>query len=199
MPSTLTKTDAISVLSLQSLASNSVLISSVQDVSTKFQATVLIHFGRRSNTALTAGVIFRIEGSSRASGDGYWGQLAAVQTRVAAVTSRAVNGTCASGQKVVPMTATTGQALADYVYIDNTTIANSEWGKVVVVTTNTSVTLEDNLLNAQTGSTEFPSAEVYALTVDVTAIKRLRVVVDACNTGQAVAVEVEMVTADSIG
>ncbi len=199
MASTLSKTDAISVLALQTLASNSVVISNVQDVSTKFQATLLIHFGRTVNTALTTGVIFRIEGSSRASADGYWAQLAAIQTRIVAITSQAVNGTCNSAQKVVAMTSTTGMALADYIFIKNSTLGNSEWQKVAVITTNTSVTTEDNLLNAQTGATVYPNAEVYALTVDLTAIKRIRVVVDASNTGQTIAFEVEMVTADSIG
>ncbi len=199
MPSSLSKTQGTSVLSLQSVASNTVVISSAVDVSAKFAVTVFIHFGRRAATALTTGVIFRIEASSKSSADGHWYPLATFQTRVAAVTSQAVNGTCASGQNVVAMASTTGETVADIVYIDNGTIANSEWGRVKVVTSNTSITIEDNLINAQTGATVFPSAEMFSALVDCTAVGRLRVVVDASGTGQAVAVESTLVSADSIG
>ncbi len=199
MPSSLSKTQGTSVLALQSVASNTVVISSAVDVSAKFAVTVFIHFGRRSATALTTGVIFRIEASAKSSGDGHWYPLATFQTRVSAVTAQSVNGTCASGQNVVPMASTTGESVADIVYIDNGTIANSEWGRVKVVTSNTSITLEDNLTNAQTGGTVYPSAEMFSALIDCTAIGRLRLVVDASGTGQVVAAEAELVSSDSIG
>src|SRR5678816_3488415 len=108
MPSSLNKTAANSIIALQSVASNTVLISSAQDVSTKLAAAVMIHFGRRSNTALSAAVNIRIEGSAKASGDGFWFPLVSFTTLIAAVTSQAVNGTCNSGQNVIAMTSTTG-------------------------------------------------------------------------------------------
>lgn len=204
---TITKTQGTSILAVQSIASNAVLISSAQTVATQLAATIFIHFGRRSNTALTEAVQIRIEGSSKSSGDGHWYPLAVYLTQITAVTSQAVSGTCNAGQNVIAMAATAGMS-SDYaatapvgsrVYIDNGTIANSEFHQVKTVTLNTSVTLEDNLVNAQTGATVFPSAEFFAAQLDLTAIGRLRVVVNANNTGQAVAVEVFMVTGDSIG
>lgn len=195
----LSKSQGTSVLSLQSLASNSVLLSSAIDVTTKFAVTLAIHFGRRSATALTTAVTIRIEYSAKASGDGHWYPLATYLTKIAAVTSQAVNGTCASGQNVVAMTSTTGMGVGDIVYIDNGTIANSEWGRIKVVTSNTSITLEDNLVNAQTGATVYPAGEMFAAQIDCTAVGRLRVVVDGSGTGQAVAVEAELVSGDAIG
>jgi len=202
----LTKTQGTSVLAVQSIASNVVLISTVQDVSTKFGALVLVHFGRRSNTALTEAVQIRIEASAKGSGDGHWYPLAVFITQTVAVTSQAVNGTATSGQNVVAMTSTTGMT-SDWaatappgngVYIDHTTIANSEFHKVKTVTANTSITLEDNLVNAQTGSTVYPAAEFFAAQLDLTAVGRLRIVVNANNTGVAVSVEAFMVTGDSV-
>lgn len=199
MASSLTKTIQTALAAPQSLASNTVFTSGVQSVTTAFAAAVLIHFGRRADTALSASAIIRVEGSAKSSGDGHWWTLASWNTKIAAVTSRAVNGTCASGQNVVAMTATAGMTVGDIVYIDNGTIANSEWHRIKVVTTNTSITLEDNLVNAQTGATVYPAGEFFLAQVDLSAITRLRVVVNGSGTGQAVALEIEVITLDSIG
>lgn len=193
------KTIQTALAAPQSLASNSVFISAVQTVTTVFAAALFIHFGRRSNNALTASVEIRVEVSAKSSGDGHWFVAANFKTKTAAVTSQAVSGTCNSGQNVVAMTATAGMTVGDIVYIDNGTIANSEWHRIKVVTTNTSITLEDNLVNAQTGSTVYPAGEIFLAQVDLSAATRLRVVVNGNNTGQAVAHEIEMITLDSIG
>lgn len=196
---TITKTVGTSLLSLQSVASNTVVISSAQDVSTKLAATVFIHFGRRATTALTEGMEFRIEGSSKSSGDGHWYPLATFKTAIAAAESEAVSGTVSSGTNVITVASTTNLTVGDLIYIDNGTIGNSEWGRIKSVSTNTSVTIEDNLVNAQTGATIYDQAEFYVAQLDLTAVGRIRLVANGCNTGQAVAVEAHMVTGDSIG
>lgn len=204
---TISKTQGTSILAVQSIASNAVLISSAQDVSTKLAATVFIHFGRRSDSALTEGVQIRIEASAKSSGDGQWFPLAQFITQVQAVTHQAVSGTCNAGQAVIAMASTTGMSadwasasspIGNLVYIDNGTIGNSEFQRVKLVTLNTSITLEDNLTNAQTSSNVYQSAEIFSAQLDLTAIGRLRVVVNAYNTGVAVAAEAFMVTGDSI-
>lgn len=192
------KTIQTALLSLQNLASNTVAISSVLDVSTIFAAEILVHFGRRTTSALTAGVNFRVEGSAKASGDGHWFPLAIVTTDTAAASSQAVNGTVNSGTNVITFTSTSFASLQGVIYLDNSTIANSEWGRVKAISANVSVTIEDNLVNAQTGSTAYSNAQILSILVDLAAIKRLRVVADGSNTGQACAVEVECITLDSI-
>lgn len=196
---TITKTVGTSLLSLQSVASNTVVISSAQDVSTKLAATVFIHFGRRATTALTAGMTFRVEASSQSSGDGHWYPVASFLTAIAASESEAVSGTVSSGTNVITVASTTNLTVGDLIYIDNGTIGNSEWGRIKAVSTNTSVTIEDNLVNAQTGATIYDRAEMFVAQIDLTAISRIRLVADGSNTGQAVAVEAHMITADSIG
>jgi hypothetical protein len=197
---TFTKTIQTALLTLQSLASNSVVASSVLDVSTKLSASVYLHFGRRAATALTTGLTYRVEGSAHATAHGHWFPLAQFITNIAAVGDEAVSGTCAAAQAVVAMASTTGFTVGDVVYIDNTTIANSEWGRIKTVTSNTSITLEDNLVNAQTGATVYAGAQIFtAANLDLSGVKRLRVVANGSGTGQAVALQAQIITCDSIG
>lgn len=197
----ITKTVQTQLAAPQSLASNSVFISTPFDCSTKLAAMVQIRFGRRATTALTEGVEFRVEvsglGASTAS---HWNTIASYKTAIAAAESEAVSGTVSSGTNVITVASTTNLARADIVYIDNSTIANSEWGRVKSISTNASITIEDNLVNAQTGSTIYDQAEILPpFDIDLRAVKYLRVVVDGSNTGQAIAFEIDLITADSIG
>ena len=195
----LTKTQGTSLLSLQSVASNSVVISSAVDVSSKLAATVFIHFGRRATTALTEGMEFRVEASSQSSGDGHWYPLAAFKTNTTAAESEAVSGTVNSGTNVITVASTTNLVAGDVIFIDNGTIGNSEWGRIKSISTNTSVTIEDNLVNAQTSAMIYDQAEMFVAQLDLSAIGRIRLVADGRNTGQAVAVEAHLVTGDAIG
>ena len=194
----ITKTQGTSVLSLQSVASNTVLISSDIDVSTKLAATVFIHFGRRATTALTAGMEFRLEASAKSSGSGYWWPVATFTSAIAAAESETVL-LAASGQKVLTMASTNNLVVGDVIFIDNGTIGSSEWAKIKSVSAGVSITVEDDLVNAQTSSVVYDQAELYVAQIDLTAIGRLRLVANGASTGQAVAVEALIVTGDSIG
>lgn len=195
----ITKTTGTSVLSLQSVAASTVVISSDLDVSTKMAATILIWFGRRSATAAGAGVNIRIEVSGESSGDSSWKSIYIFTTGFAACEAEAVSGTVSSGTNVITVASTTNLTIGDYIFIDNSTIANSEWKRVKSISTNASVTTENNLANAQTGSTIYDSAEDFMCSLDLTAIKRLRVVADGASFTQAFAIKSLMITGDSIG
>lgn len=199
MPSSLAKTLGGTLLSLQSLASNSQVISSALSVSAKFAIAVAIHFGRRATTALTTAVTFRLEFSPSSSGDEDWVPVQVFTTQIAAAESEAVSGTVAAGQNVVTVASTTNLTVGSIVYIDNPTIANSEWGRIKAVDTNVSVTLERNLTYAQTGATIYTQAEMFQCHLDLTAIGRLQLVVDGSGSGQAVAVRAKYSLADSVG
>lgn len=197
---TYTKTQGTSILALQSVASAAVVISSALDVSTVIAASIFIHFGRRATTALTNGCQIRIEASSKSSGDGHWYPLFIYTTDIVASESEAATGTNNAGQNVITVASTSNLTAGDIIYIDNTTIGNSEWHRIKSIVTNTSVTLEDNLVNAQnTGAaTIFDQAQIFRVVdVNCRAIGRLRVVVDNTGTGQAIAIEAHAVTADS--
>lgn len=195
---TITKTQGVSLLSLQSVASNTVVISSAVDVSSALAASFFIHFGRRTASALTEGMELRLEAAAKSSGNGHWFPLFVVKTNTAAAESEAVSGTVSSGTNVITVASTTNLVAGDTVYIDNGTIANSEFGRVKSIVSNTSITIEDNLVNAQTGATIYDQSEYFMGQVDLMAIGRLRLVADGRNTGQAVAVEAYLITADSI-
>lgn len=201
MASSFTKTIQTALLSLQSVASNTVVKSSELAVTSTLAASIYIHFGRRAATALTTGMIFRVEGSAKSSGDGHWFVIggAQFQTNIDSVGDEAVSGTCNAGQNEIAMASTTGFSAGDLVYIDNSTIANSEWHRIKSVTTNTKIVLEDNLVNAQTGSTVYAGAQMFTANVDLSGVRRLRLVANGYGTGQAVAVEAEIITCDSIG
>lgn len=188
--STPTKTVANSLLSLQSVASNTVVISSVVDVSTAWGISVFIQFGRRATSALTTAVEFRLEASAKSSGDDFWFPASSFTTNTAAAESEAVSGTVNAGTNVITVASTTNLTTADYIFIDNGTIANSEWAKIKAVSTNTSVTIEDNLVNAQTGSTIYDQAQIFPpVVVDCSSFGRMRLVMDASGSGQATAVQ----------
>ncbi len=193
------KTVGSSLLTLQSVASNTVVLGSAIDVSTKYAAFIGMHFGRRTASVLTTGAKIRVEGSTKSSGDGFWFPLVEFQSLIAAAESEAVSGTVGSGTNVITVASTTNLTVGDMIYIDNSTIANSEWGRIIAVSTNVSVTIEDNLVNAQTGSTLYDQAEMYSASLDLSAIGRIRLVADFSGTGQACAIEAVMNTADSLG
>jgi hypothetical protein len=197
---TYSKTAGSSLFTLQSIASAAVATDGTFDVSAMIAAMVYIRFGRRAATALTVGTIMRLEASSEASGDRYWHSYATLTSDIAAAADEAVNGTCSAGQNVVGMASTTGFTVGSVVFMDNSTIGNSEWGRIKVVTTNTSVTLEDNLTNAQTGATVYGQGQIFRpIPVDCRFLSRIRLVADNTGTGQAVAVVARVSSADSFG
>lgn len=194
------KTQNTDLIVLQSVASAAFVIGSAIDVSTKVGAMVGVKFGRRATTALTVPVIFRVEISMKASGDGHWHPYAQIATDIATSESEAATGTNSAGQKVITCASTTNLVAGDVVFIDNTTIGNSEWGRIASIVASTSITLEDNLTNAQNSgaATIYDQAQIFApIAVDLTAVGRIRCVVDNSGSGQAIAAEVKMVTWDS--
>lgn len=187
-----------SLLAIQSVAASSVATSSVADVSTALGGLINVRFGRRSASSATAGVNIRLESSSKTSGDNSWFPFAIFTTNYAACESEAVSGTVNSGTKVITVASTTNLTAGDIIYIDNGTITNSEWGRIKSISGNVSVTIEDNLVNAQTGATIYDSAEIYSPVAIPEGAVRVRVVADGSGYTQAFAIEATLITIDSI-
>ena len=186
------------LFALASTAASTVAISSALDVSTKMGGQIYVRFGRRSATAAGAGVNIRLEASQTSSGDNSWFPFAIFTTAFAACEAEAVSGTVGSGTNVITVAATANLAAGDLIYIDNGTIANSEWGRIKSIVLNTSVTIEDNLVNAQTSSTIYDAAEIYAPVSIPEAAYRIRAVIDGSLFTQAFACEVRYTTTDGI-
>jgi len=195
---TFTKTVQTALLATQSVAASTVVISSAFDVSGKIGGIIQARLGRRSATAAGAGVNIRLESSSATSGDNTWFPFAILTSAFAACEAEAVSGTVNSGTNIITVASTSNLTIGDIIFIDNATIGNSEWGRIKSVSTNTSVTIEDNLVNAQTGSTLYDAAEIYAPIAIPEGAVRIRAVADGASFTQAFAINVNLITIDSI-
>jgi hypothetical protein len=189
----LTKSDETVLYAIASTASNSVSVGSALDVSSYYACLLRIRVGRGTGTAFTTAPIIRIEGTAESGGAqtaNQWTVLAQFQTNVgASIGAQAVSGTEAAGQTVVTLAAGTNFGGGDYVFFENGTLANSEFSRVVSIAT-ADLTLEEGLVNAQTGGNCRDQAEQFQCSLELLGINRLRVVVDGRATGQAVIVEV---------
>ena len=130
---------------------------------------------------------------------GFWWPLFSWDSDIATCSTQAVSGTVNAGTNVITVSSTTGFTVGSLIYIDNGTIANSEWGRQKALSTNVSVTIEDNLNNAQTGSNMYTAAQFIQCVLDVSMFTRMRVVADGKDAGQNCAVEVLYTTCDSFG
>lgn len=183
---------------LASIAASSVSLGTPLDVSTKMGGLVYVRFGRRSATAAGAGANIRLEASHSASADNSWYPFAIFTTAFAAAEAEAVSGTVAAGATAITVASTTNLTQGDLIFIDNGTIGNSEWARIKSIVLNTSVTVEDALVNAATGCTLYDSAEIYAPVAIPEGASRIRCVVDASAFTQACAVEARYSTIDGI-
>lgn len=189
----LTKVVSASLLSIVSVTSNTVTVSAALDVSTYYGGTVRIRMGRGTGSAFTTAPIFRVEGSMVASPTAdQWSVLAQFQSAVGAtLASQAVSGTEAAGQTVITLAAGTNFGVGDYIFFHNSTIGNSEWSRVIAVA-GADITVEEAIVNAQTGATARDQAEQYVCQLDLTSIQKIRLVVDGSGTGQACVVAAEL-------
>jgi len=186
------------LLAIQSVAANSVLISSAFDMSTRVGGLLFLRFGRRSASAAGASVNIRCEASHASSGDNSWYPFAVWSTSFAACEGEAVTGTVAAGQKVITVASTANLTAGDLIFIDNGTIANSEWARIKSIVSNTSVTVEDDLVNAATGATIYDGAEIFPPVIVPDAAYRIRAVIDGSGFTQAFAINANLTTIDSI-
>ena len=192
------KTIQTPLLALQSVAASTVVIGSWFDYSAIVgPAAILVSFGRGSASASTGSAFIRIEARNAASGN-TGNTILTLTTDYAAVTSQAVSGTCNSGQNVIGIGTTTNIAAGTVLFIVNGTFANSEFARVKSIVTNTSATIEENLVNAQTGSTVYTGAQIFDAQEIGAPYKSIRAVFDGSRFTQACAVRVDMITVDSM-
>lgn len=189
----LTKSGQQTLYAIASTASNAISVGATLDVNLYYGGMIRLRMGRATGTAFTTAPIFRIEASGVIAASvaaDQWVTIASFTPAIGVnLGSQAVSGTSNAGDGTLLLAGNTNFTADDFIFIHNTTIANSEWKHVTSISANT-LTLQDNLVRAQTGSTARDQAEEYAAFVDLTGINSLRVVVDgATQTGQAVIVE----------
>lgn len=197
--STIAKTAGVEILPLQAIGSASVIIGAVQDVSTKLGVCIFVHFARDNTSALTNPVVIRVEGSAKGSGNDQWFVLTSAACLTSAPAVEAVSGTVAAGAVDIAVTSTTGFAAGDIVLIKASTVANSEWARVLAFTVDTKLTVIEAITRAATGATLYNKGELFTFMLDLTSVTRLRIVIDNSVSGQTCVAEAFMVSGDSIG
>jgi hypothetical protein len=100
--------------------------------------------------------------------------------------SGAVSGTEAAGETVIGVASTTNLAVGQNIFFKNTTLANSEFARIIALVANVSITVMDAIKNAQTGSTIYNQAEFFNAQLDLASMSRIRVVYDCSGTGRSV-------------
>jgi len=197
------KTAANSLVSIQTLASGAVVKSSAINVAGKFGMAVGVHLGRTVTTALTNPVKVRFEFSTEDSLDSNWypiGDL--LSDTIASTTTSTLTTATTAGDTTLPMTATAGILIGDAVLIKDTTLGNSEWGRVITVNANTNVIIEDGTLrnHAITTTQIWSKANIWSFVIDVSRYTRVRCVFDAAYalSGQTVVCEARYTLLDSI-
>lgn len=200
---TATKTLGTALLAHTQQATAVVTIGSAVDVSTKFAAQYYIKLGRSVATALTNEVKFRIEASAKSSGNDEWlpiYEFTSATGKTACNASTVNDAAFTAGDTTFVITAATGIAAGDILYLRETgTPANSEWVRVAAVS-GTTVTFEEACTRSHTnGIATADFGEVFTGYLNLDAIGRIRLVVDSASaaSGQTVDVVGWLTTFDS--
>ena len=200
---TFTNTQGRSLIALQQIAASAVFVGSEISVAGYLSGYVAAHFARDNASAPTGGARIRVEMALASSGNRYWHPLLTWQTGIVAASDQAI-ATHTHPGKVLGVTDTLGFVAGDVVLIQDTvTVANCEFGRIVSIVTNTSVTLEENLaVDHSTNGMLYDQAQIFqSHMIDFAGISRLRAVVDFYSQthNQTGIVEVVLNTCDSIG
>lgn len=171
---------ALEVDAWAEVAQNTVREGATVDVSAAYSYVLHIDMALSNTTAQTNGAKIEVQVSSNTSGDEDWSTFTSFIGPTGTANDEAVSGTEAIGATVIECASTTGLYDDDetrWIYFENTTVANSELGFLVSHVTNTSVTIQDGITNAQTGSTMFDIAKRYVIELPFAAL-RFRVIYD---------------------
>ncbi len=182
------------VIQLQEVTAAPRVMIGETDVTSMDKATVWIRMGRTGTDAHSAVIEYRIELSPDKTGNRWGVYNEPGDSEVgSSVGEEAVKDAALADQNVILMASTTNFSVGEAVFIENTTFENSEFGRIKVVTTDTSVTLEDNLENVQTGATVRGQAEFKApVIIDVSSVRRLRVVIDGSGAAKDFAIDAQV-------
>ena len=161
------------------IAQNAVREGATTDISGNYETLLHIDIALSDATAHN-GTKIEVQLSSNTTGDEDWSTFTSFLGPSGTANPEAVAGTEAAGSTVIEVASTTGLYDDDavrFIFIENSTPANSEMGLLVSHAANVSVTLQDGITNAQTGSTLFDIAKRYTIQLPLSAV-RFRVIYD---------------------
>jgi hypothetical protein len=196
-----TKTDqTVDLFALQSVAAGSFVKDSVQssvDVSGKFAVELIVDFAPIAATASPTATEWRLE--TKAPGLASW--VIAV-SRLSNVTQATTNNitTGTAGSNTLAMASVTNLTVGQICFCYNAgTPASSEWVEIVGIS-GTTVTLADNLINAQSGNVLWNRAERFVIELPLTTKRDIRFSVNNNRgTNRNIYMRAKWRTLDSVG
>lgn len=167
-------------------ASGSMYLGSEIDVSDIFAAAAFVRLGRTVTTALTNPVGFKLEASAKASGADFWVPIYVWSSVDVAVTgiipaSNLLNGATSAGATSYTLDSATGQNAGDLVFFYEASAY--EWARTKSISGAVATPL-DPLVYAHADNTiVLDRGEEWIIPLDLSAYKRLRLVVDTAAAG----------------
>jgi len=200
----ITKTDDIVVLAHQAITHPGSVAGSNIAVADDLAATIVIYHANIETTANAIGVRYYIQTSPSSGTDNDdWGTIAQFQTTETPANLANLAGSEAIGQTVLDVVAgeESGFSANQQLYIRDTgTLADSEWALCDGTATD-DIKVVDGITRAKDSADDILNeAEIFIAQLDLTAAKRLRiVVVHRAATGSDIHTKAIMVRGDSIG
>lgn len=180
------KTAGTTLFTAADCASGSMYLGSEIDVSGKYSGTAFIRLGRTVTTALTNPVGFKLEGSAKASGADWWVPLYVWTNAIIAVTgiipaSNLLNGATSAGATSYVLDSATGQNAGDLVFFYDS--GKYEWARTKSTSTVTATPLDPLIFAHADNCVVLDQGEEFRVDLDLSNIKRLRLVVDTAAAG----------------
>ncbi len=172
----LSKTQDITVLAHQAITHPATVVGTAQDVTTKFSATIYLYHASIEATANTNPGKFLVQTTPSATGNDGWATVYEFDATISTADTEAMTATEPVGETVLAVAATAGFVAYDKLYIQHSTLANSEWRICKEIVTDTSIDIVDGLTNEQTSSSViWNDADLWVCALDLTSVGRVRV------------------------
>ena len=187
------KTAGTTLFAAADCASGSMYLGAEIDVSTMFSAAAFVRLGRTVTAALNNPVGFKLEASGRATGADFWVPIYIWTNADLLVTgiipaSNLLNGATSAGATTYTLDSATGQNAGDLVFFSDTT--RYEWARTKSVSGAVATTLDPLVYAHADNTTVLDRGEEWVIPLDLSAYKRLRLVVDTAAAGGSAAAAV---------
>jgi hypothetical protein len=174
------KTDSVDLITHQAATHPTTLVGSSINCATKRAAVLFLYHAYVEATADTNPGKFLVQvrpDDGAGSVNEHWITVAEFAAKGTTPDTENMTATEPIGETVMAVASTTGFLAEDELYIQNTTLANSEWAKCRTFASNTSITLIDGLTVQQTNtSVIWNDASKFVLWLDLNGIESFRVV-----------------------
>lgn len=175
------KTDSVEILAHQAAVHPTTIVGSAIDCRTKRAAVLFLYHGYVEATADTNPGKFLVQVRPDA-GDGsvteHWQTVVELPAKGTTPDTEAMTATEPAGETVLACASTTGFAVEDELYIQDTgTLADSEWAKCKTFVANTSINLIDGLTTQKDSSDViWNDASKFIVALNLNGIESFRVV-----------------------